>query len=435
MVQISEQKKREELRDTRKRRVGEVRLDMNLVLIVLYSLMPLVDSLNGFLLRKGFSLSLSIGDLYRIGVIALMLALFLSKIKQSYMFAFASVVAYGLIAILLHVAIRSGDVDIPSEVNMLTQLLLGPLLVLSLLTAVDNRIIEGWSFDRILDNLQWIAPLTIFIPYLLGVGYSTYSASEGDLVGYKGFYYATNGISFMLIALFARAVFQFLSARSIHGFTIVVINGASLALIGTKSALAMLIIAFLIAIYSIYGSRFLKTLGALMFLGIVVAIIWFFAADIITSFLSPILNRWYYLSSKLYQGDIAAALTSGRINQIGAHWDKLVSFDNQGVSLLVGMGDTSNTIQICEMDFFDVFFQFGLIGLLLLILFVGFVLRRAWVACGNRGFEVCMLVFFLAYSFVVGHVFNNALSSMVFALFAVAAMTRNNANSETVQER
>lgn len=405
--------------------VGELKLDANNVLIALFSIMPLVDSMNGFLLRGGFSAILSVGDMYRIGVILVMLTYYCHGIRRSYILALVSVAAYGFISILFHaVAIRPGEANVLSEINLLVQLLLSPLLIFSLLMAVSNGTVKRKVFSIILDNLQWVAPLTILVPYVMGLGYSTYSAAEGDLVGYKAFYYATNGISFMLIALFARAVYGFLSARSMRGLIVVLINGAALALIGTKSTLAMLVIAFLIAIYCIYGNKIIKMLTAVIFLGAVGATIWHFASDSILSFLSPILGRWDYFSTSVYQGDIVAALTSGRVNQVATHWKEL-STNHSGLSILVGLGDMSDTIRICEMDFFDVFFQFGLIGLLALLLFLCFVMNRAREFSGRRGFGTCMLVFFVAYAFVVGHVFNNALSSMVFSLFTVVAITRN----------
>ena len=409
-----------------KHEVGGLKLDANLILIVLFSIMPLVDSLNGFLLRSGFSSAMSLGDIYRIGVILLMFTYYFRYIKREYVLSLALVSAYGFAAILFHaIGIRPTEVNITAEVNNLVQLLLCPLLVLSLLMAVDGGIIERRSFDDILNNLQWIAPLTILVPYFLGLGYSTYGAAEGDLIGYKAFYYATNGISFMLIALFARAVYCFLSAKNLHGLIIVLLNGSALALIGTKSTLAMLVLAFLIAIYCIYGSRFIKMLGAIVLLAVILVVIWFFAADSIVSFLSPVLGRWDYFSTSVYQGDIVSALTSGRVDQVGLHWKELQSLSDSGFSLFVGMGDTSSMIRICEMDFFDVFFQFGLFGLSFLVLFLGYTLSRVRISCGNRGFETCMLVFFLMYAFVVGHVFTNALSSMMFALFAIAGITRS----------
>lgn len=405
--------------------VGELKLDANTVFIVLFSIMPLVDSMNGFLLRSGFSAMLSVGDLYRIGVMLVMLTYCFRGIRRGYFLALVSVAAYGFISILLHaVAIRPGKANVLNEINVLAQLILSPLLIFSLLTAVSNGIVKRGAFDIILDNLQRIAPLTILVPYVMGLGYSTYSAAEGDLIGYKAFYYATNGISFMLIALFSRAVYGFLSDRSVRGFFTVLINGAALALIGTKSTLAMLVVAFLIAIYCIYGNKLLKMLAAVALLGVMGAIIWYFAADSILSFLSPVLGRWDYFSTNVYQGDIVAALTSGRVDQVIAHWKEL-SHNHSWISVFVGMGDMSDTIRICEMDFFDVFFQFGLIGLLALLLFLCFVMNRARELNGNRGFGTCMFVFFLAYAFVVGHVFNNALSSMVFSLFAVVAMTQS----------
>lgn len=411
-------------------------LDTNSVFITLFSIMPLVDSLNGYLLRSGFSTTISVGDLYRITVILVMFIFLFKRVSHSITFVLSVAVAYGLVSVLIHnTLIHPEKINIFSEINLLIQWMLSPLIIFSIITAVDLGTINRVSLEKTLNNLQWIAPLTILIPYALGLGYSTYHAAEDELIGFKAFYYATNGISFMLIALFARAVYLFLSNKTKLNFAAVIINGVALALIGTKSTLAMLVAAFFIATYCIYGNRLLRLLGGFALLTALMLVVWLFASDEILSFLSPILGRWDYFSSSVYQGDILSALTSGRIDQIGVHWAELYSNNFSAFALFVGLGDLSSFIRICEMDFFDAFFQFGIIGLSGLLAYLVFILKCARRYSEPRGFELCMIYFFIVYAFIVGHVFNNALSSMVFALFAVVAMTRNDLENRRTNGR
>lgn len=71
------------------------------------------------------------------------------------------------------------------------------------------------------------------------------------------------------------------------------------------------------------------------------------------------------------------------------------------------------------------FFQFGLIGLLLLLSFIFYVVKKGRSSGRKRSFALSIVIFLLVYALIVGHVFNNAMSSMVFVLFAVYAMTES----------
>lgn len=421
---------REGVQNTQKASISGLRFDANAAFIILYSIMPLVDSINGMIVRGGSSSFLTIGDVYRLLVIAASVLFFLYKPNRSIVAALSVGASLGFATVLLHAITKVGSGS-TSELNLLLQWMLSPILVLCTYSTVKCGTLRRQSIGIVLDWLQWLAPMTILVPYALGLGYSTYGtgSADGSFVGYKAFYYATNGISLMLIVLFTRAVYCFLNQKSFLALTVVILNGASLALIGTKSSLAMLVLAFIVALYSLYGDRFLRFLTRLLPVIIVLFTAIYFMREQIGDFLSPILGRWDYFSTRVYSNDLIGALTSGRIYQVSIHWGALASSPLSFLLLFFGMGDLSKVYRICEMDYFDIFFQFGIFGLLLLLAFISFVVSKGYRANGNRCFELCIVVLLVLYALIVGHVFNNAMSSMVFSLVAVLAMTTDSDQS------
>ena len=404
--------------------IGELRINSTLVFIILFSAMPLVDSLNGMLIRANGSNAIGIGDVYRFFVLLASFAFFAKKIRKGFFVAFLSSAAFSLLAISVHALIGLGGGAF-SEFNLVVQWLFAPILTLSLYTAIRNNVIRANAVISVLNILKWLAPLTILVPYFLNVGYSTYGASDGSFVGYKAFYYANNGISLMLIALFAWTAYLVFQKKTPSNFFTLLLNGCALALIGTKSSLLMLILSFFIVIYSLYGDRLLKLLGKGIMVIIVAAVLLFAFSSAIYDFLFPILDRWAFFSTKVYGDDILSALTSGRVDLLPVYWEIMLSAKNSFLAIVFGMGDLSRIIKLCEIDYADMFFQFGLIGLLLLLSFIFYVVKKGRSSGRKRSFALSIVIFLLVYALIVGHVFNNAMSSMVFVLFAVYAMTES----------
>ena len=400
------------------------RLDANFAFIVMFSLMPLVDSANGLLLRGGFGGAITVGDIYRLSVILLCGFFFLCRLNLGSVVAISASVGFGLVQVLIH-GLAGFGAGVASDINLLVQWILSPLLVICIYTAINNGILKKESIQIALNYLQWLAPLTILIPYMIGAGYSTYGSSDGSYVGYKAFYYATNGISLVLIVLFTRAVYCLLKKKSALSLLMVVLNGMALALIGTKSSLLMLVLAFFVAIYCIYSNRILKLLFRLIPLIVIFLLVAFLFKDQIREFLAPILGRWDYFSTNVYANDLIGALTSGRVYQIELHWSELAGTPLSLLAFFVGMGDLSNQIRNCEMDYFDIFFQFGITGLLFLISFIVYVIAEGCRKGNKTNIDFYIVVFLLLYALIVGHVFNNAMSSMIFSLIAVHFMTRD----------
>lgn len=418
----------EGVEDLDNKRFRGIRFDADSVFIFLFSIMPLVDTLNGMLIRSGSAGALTAGDMYRLIVIVTSATFYLFRFDRGNITALLISVVFGLASILIRVLAGLGEGG-ASEVNLVAQWMLSPMLVLCIYSSVRSGTLKRRSIRKVFDYLQWLAPATILIPYALGAGYSTYGSADGSFVGYKAFYYATNGISLMLIVLFTRAVYRMLDGRSLLSLTVVILNGASLALIGTKSSLAMLVIAFFVALYCIYGDRLLRLLVRMLPLIVALFTVAYFLMDQITDFLAPVLGRWDYFSTRVYTNDLIGALTSGRVYQIGIHWKELATSPMGLLAFVIGMGDLSAKYRICEMDYFDIFFQFGVVGLMLLLVFISFVMAKGYRANGKRGFEYCMVIFLLLYALIVGHVFNNAMSSMVFSLVSVLAMTEERAKA------
>lgn len=387
------------------------------LLITAFALMPIADTVNGALLKGGASTLLSVGVLYRFALLALCVFYILGNINKRYLVALLFYSAVGLFSVIMHSVLGLCD-SIGGDLNEMLLFLMTPLLAFTLLSLPCEREERASIIDRILDNLQVVAPLTILIPYALGLGYSTYSTSGGGFVGYKAFYYATNGITLMLISLFARSAYVFFREKNVKPGIVLILNLAALFLIGTKSALLMLAVSFLLALYCVYGKRLFSLSLRVVCVLVVAAVVGYLLSDVISQHLNPILNRWNYFYGTVYQGDLIAALTSGRTGRIAQHAALMQTSPSDLVSFLFGIGDTAGILSICEMDYFDVFFEFGFFGLLFLIVFIVFCLKL-FTGKRTNSFFLLLTLFFLVYALVVGHVFNNAMSSAILALFLV----------------
>lgn len=391
--------------------------------ITLFSIMPIVDSLNGYLIKASFDAIISIGDIYRGIVIVVLFALWSRRMDRTHVLALITAGTCGCLAILVHAFFGSTSASPLAELNDLIQWLFCPLIVFPLVALVGEGAIDRRSLDTMLTNIAWITPLTIVVPYIFGLGYSTYGTSEG-FVGYKAFYYATNGVSLLLIGVFAYTLFSLISEFSFRRVVSLVLCGISLVLIGTKSALVMLVLSIFICVFCKYREDMQKLLGGVVIALLVILCVGLLAVQLFGSHLDLLFDRWMYFS-RVYSDNILSFLTTGRTDRVPQYANAMLTSGSPVMNFLFGIGDISAEFNICEMDFFDVFFEFGALGFLFLLAFSVYIASPSTKRNTIQEFFFLMIAFILLYSFVVGHVFTNAMSSMVLALFVIGLKVSN----------
>ena len=373
---------------------------------ILYSLLPFIDTLNGFVIKE-LNSNFSVGQSYRfllIVVIFILMALY-KKVNLKDVVPLVVFFIFFFFLSLIHVLLGG---SISGELVNAFQWILFPIYVFgfNLLEAHGEMCEEDRK--KILEIWRWTFPLTILVPKLLGVGYHTY----GGEIGYKGFYYATNGVSFSMAILVIYSLYLFYLDLSIK-------NGINFGLcvwvcmtIGTKSCILAIVVAVVFLLFDKLDWKYFKRL--LLFAAILMIAYVVFQSFIVEK-INMIVNRYKYFS-RILNNVFVDSITTGRTGKMN---ELLAQVQDGGfLRYLFGLG---NTNYVAEMDFFDLFFQFGILGVLSFIMYAieikKDILKRASIY--RR-----MLVFSMGYAFVVGHVFSNAMSTMVLALLFVSLPMR-----------
>lgn len=400
---------------------------LNVLVTLIFSLTPIVDSLNGFLLRGGVETSISVGLLYRLLMLVALLGLASVCLSRRTIVAISASVCFMLFAAILHALLCFGGADAMAEAKNIVQWAFCPLVVFLLFDLYQAGLLDDGFARRTLKAVSLLTVLTILIPYVLGLGYSTYGGGE-KLIGYKAFYYATNGVTLLVVVTFSFSLFETVSTRRTQQALLMIVSGVCLVLIGTKTAYFMLFASVCVVALVVNRGRVSKkvlyTLSALLFVTVVMAV----AFNVFHAFFAPIVDRFFYFMNQ--SEDFFSFISSGRTDRIPLYIQTADSL-NSIFPCFFGIGDFTASFGWCEMDYFDALFQYGSIGAFLLIGFSIWLVKNAF----REGLSFCgsMVLFSLVYAAIVGHVFTNTLSSIVLAICFIGSIqeTRIRNLSET----
>jgi hypothetical protein len=173
--------------------------------------------------------------------------------------------------------------------------------------------------------------------------------------------------------------------------------------IGTKAGALSIIVAVIILLLEKLSWKHIKKVLVVV---IILVVAYFVFGTFIQEKITTIVNRYNYFN-RILNNVFIDSITTGRTGKARDLWTEI---QNGGLACyILGLGYNN---YLAEMDFFDLFFQFGILGVVAYILYVIHTNNTIKVS----GIYRKLVIFSLIYAFVVGHVFNNAMSSMVFAL-------------------
>ena len=365
---------------------------------ILYSLLPFVDTLNGFLIKEMNS-NLSVGQIYRFFLIAIICMVLVSykRVNQRDFELLVGITGIMIILSLMHVQMGR---NVSAELTNTLSWLLFPFYIFGFRLLDAHGKMHEEDRKKIFEIWQWAFPLTILIPKLMGVGYSTY----GGGIGYKAFYYANNGVSFALSILVIYSLNKFGSDLSVKsGIQFGLCTWACLT-VGTKSCVLSIIVA---VIFLLFDKLSRKQLKRLLIVGVALMLAYLFFGNFIQEKITAVIERYNYFS-RLLNNVFIDSITTGRTGKIDNLWIKM---KNEGAARYIfGLGYNNYVI---EMDFFDLFFQYGIIGVITYVWYVFSIKKNTF---RYAGIYRKLGAFSLLYAVTVGHVFSNAMSTMVFTL-------------------
>lgn len=379
-------------------------LNKEILIIFLLSILPIIDSINGWLVLNGGP---SIGTIYKVLVIGiLMLMIWISdcNILVRRILLLFSPIIYIVIVVLINVLMGGKIINSDYPVKLIFNI----MLLCLLMELLRKKVIYGKTIYEILKNNCLLICIAILIPYFLGLGNNIYA---GD-IGYKGFYYSQNELCASLLILFYFCLYEIICAINVKNM--VLFLGVSVCMLLTNSKSAMVacgvgIVVFLVEYLRRRESKNKIIVIFLLIIGIVVA------EEFIRQQVFGFLTRQTSLA-RLYDNSFIAVLTSGRTYKLEDAWYQLLNSKTPIFHFLFGNGFCSETL--VEMDFIDIFFYLGFFGLLATVLFIYFIYKKSlrFFKMDHSTIRLIGYLLVVGFAFVVGHVFFMVTAGCYFVL-------------------
>ena len=398
-------------------------LTIEQIIILLFSILPVVDSLNGILISVGVS---GLGTIYKLVTLGILFLFALRNgtlTKGTFLYTLLAVI-YLLFSIFSNMYILSGkliNADYPIK------LLFNILTFSMLITCWNAGYISGESIYRILNINTWLMIFAVLVPYALNMGSTIYASG----VGYKAFFYSNNELSASLIVLFYFSLYRITQKITLPRIGQLLGIAICVLLLNTKSGIIACFAGCGLYIVE-YMFRKEARFKGLVFIAVCFGL--YVAKDFIIAQVQNFMSRQTFLY-ELYGGSMLDTLLSGRTFFLKEAWNYLVNGPSHSFRLLFGNGFCST--HLVEMDFIDIFFYLGAIGVAMVTLFIFVILfrsRKNFKADHSimRPFGYLMVV---GFAFLAGHVIFMATAGCYFILICCFNLFYSQEPYNTLQRR
>lgn len=385
---------------------------------------PVIDVLNGLFLSLNYSFP--IGILYRFFFFLFLLVGILRKgLKKTRLTVYTALI---LVFVLSTLLLQTVYFNYPLSIIIADGSVLIKCLFWSLIPyyVYQRKETIGPRLSHLLIGLNVQFVLGLLVPYLLGVGNFNYENSQA---GYKGFFFATNDVTFAFIILSFFSgwylVSQFGKMHTLAKVSLGLLysmNVFCFLIIGTKTGL---VFCCLLTVYVLVQLLFLmnevtglEKMVIIMMLLIVFLFFLWHGQEFIEEKLAGVINRltfFYYH----YNRDLVRLLTSSRSTYLKEATTLFFNNKSWLFAFFFGFGLEQRLLMfgrygLVEMDFFDTFFSLGAVNLF--IISVAFLFYNRLNRQRKNNIFGHLFLISLTYSFFVGHVLYSALSSTLFGL-------------------
>lgn len=394
-------------------KISYTRITRTKVFRFLLILLPFADVLNG-IFQMIFSFQISLGVVYRVIFLCVCLSICFER-----KFDRLDLSAVGLVAILFCSVFFHYQSSLHDEfVNFLT-IALFPVTFVTLRAV--RTIDKAFSLEKLFGFYCLVYPLTLIVPYLLGIGEAAYE----DATGYKGFYIATNAISNIVIVTSVLSFYRLFHIGSLKNAAVCILNIFSVVLLGTKSGYLIVSVSFVVLALNALLHLAGRKRDRVVFILLALVLILIFGAAIFRDEIAKIFERWDYFYR---QRDFWSFLTSARSERIGPAFAFIYGKPGNAIYALFGYGAISSEVlgyALMEMDFIDILLQYGIIGFAAFFWFLWMINRESRKFGKRNGVYRYLFFVILMIAFWVGHVLINALMATNLALICYEMCNRD----------
>ena len=350
-----------------------------------------VDSLNGFFLFKGINLPIS--QVFKLLFTATMI---MGLIKLYY---HKFVIWFVLLVLFVSIFNIGNNPIFFFESLILSQKFLFTVLTYFYFTEYFKKS-SALNYNFVYaSNLSVIILNIIFS--LVGIGYFAYSQG----IGYTGFFFAPNELSFLVLIFFSHYLYEINLRKSKYFIPLFIL----LLIISTMLAMKVAIMGvFLVGWFVFFSGKL--TLKKMIF------------ASVVLLFVIFLLSKYFYLlEAFINMLKYRYNSSDNMINFFLSNRDKFLIeeiclyLNSSAIALLFGLSGTMTV----EMDFFDVLFNYGLIGFIIIYLFYIYVVitsRKNKTKRDGR-FSLFVNLLVILTSLFVGHFVFSAMGGFFFAYF------------------
>ncbi len=393
-----------------------------IIFILLFGLLP-VDMINGYLLKElNLDFFISISQLYKI-IILLFIFISIDNVSKIISLLIFSIL---LLPSIFQIIYEFNIKHIFSDIIMVIKYLASFIAFFYFKKIMEKQPYQINKFYKWMLFSFVLLVISISLK-IFDIGFPMY-IQNGIEIGSKGLFYAGNEVSAVFIIISSFLLYhKRLFHKKMFFYLISLIMLITAFLITSKTAIFGAI--FLFVYFYLFQPnqsilRFRTIVNFLVFLILIIPSGAYFIYNVLKN--SDILNRALFYWNQL---DIYSFILSNRNNFL---FDYIQIFKREYnvFEILIGVGQSTfeelSNNKITELDFFDIFFSYGFIGVIIFIFFIGCISIRSKLYSIKKSififapytFFISIILLFL--SFLSGHIFNSGMAAIyigfVFAL-------------------
>lgn len=402
-------------------------IDKTIIFLLTYYL--LIDSLNGFLLL-GLGLDFKLSVIYKSIVLVLIILALINLNARFLIWGLTLFIALILgEATKIFLGLTAGD-----QIFFVIQHIFKLLTPLMLFIYLKSLIKKNYKY---IDNVKHIIKINCIVYLvnillgLLGFGFSTYGGDVNESsIGVKGFFYAGNEISMLMVVFSAYFLGEAYKKNKLHyllGSIVWIVVGFAISTKTAMIATLMLVIFIPVIIERKALINFSSKKFYYFYSFLAVFVVVFFM--LLNSFMeSNIYTRLVYIYNK--QG-VWGILLSGR-DEFLSDLLEMFFYNNSVYNLMFGNGISFYAEKLkesTELDFPDIFLWHGIFGVLI-VLGIFFTYTRAAISrCTNNFYPYASIVLFtnvllIIVSNISGHVFTSGMLGFLWPCFCILSFIK-----------
>lgn len=367
---------------------------------------PIMDNINGYLLLTGKDSSISIIFKTIIFLLCLIISVKITTTKQIMKIVF-TILVFVLQLAMFEINNEGG---LSYNISAIIKLLIPIVISMAVHTLAVYDGTMKTCIDKVLNFYCWFFPLSVIIPELLNVGFSTYASGAGT--GSKGFYYAGNEIGIILIIMLMLEIDKYKNSRTKINLLNILLGVISILYLGTKSVYISLVIFILVALYSEQNIN-KKVLNTILIVPSIIVGLWYVITnvDLVTQNINIIIWRYTSMSTGMIN-----FLLSGREMKLMRLFDVVYNENILG-KILFGIGPYTAEYEVeilVEMDLFDLIIRFGLIVSIIMVLFYAKYIK--YIKDAKNILYIIGIILVYGASLVSGHMIFAPMVSIVLVM-------------------